>query len=67
MIDIFINTVNNEDLELQLSAFLRIKLLVVLDTDDELSTLLDDRWRDLSTLYGQGDEENIDFTSKMSL
>ena len=67
MIDIFINTVNNEDLELQLSGFLRIKLLVVLDTDDELPTLLDDRWRDLSTLYGLGDEESTNLTSKMSL
>ena len=67
MIDIFINTVNKEDLELQLSGFLRIKLFVVLDTDDEMSTLLDNRRRDLSTLYEQWDEESTNLTSKMSL
>lgn len=41
----------NKDLKLQLSGFLRIKLLVVLDTDDELPALLDDRRRDLRKSY----------------
>ena len=67
MIDIFKITLTKEDLKLQLSGFLRIKLLVVLDTDDELSTLFDDGRRDLSTLYRQWDEESTNLTSKMSL
>ena len=66
MINMFIKTAN-KDLELQLSGFLRIKLLVVLDTDDELPALLDDRRRDLRKSYGQSDEESKNTTSKMSL
>ena len=46
MINMFKETAN-KDLQLQLSGFLRIKLLVVLDTDNELPALLDDRRRDL--------------------
>ena len=66
MINMFIKTAN-KDLQLQLSGFLRIKLLVVLDTDDELPALLDDRRRDLRKSYGQSDEESKNTTSKMSL
>ena len=66
MINMFIKTAN-KDLELKLSGFLRIKLLVVLDTDDELPALLDDRRRDLRKSYGQSDEGSKNTTSKMSL